>query len=230
MIGGRFAGDLMGFNNDQARRLVFDIETAPIEDAAAYLEQPEVPANYKDPVKIAGYIAGKFREKLERCSLDIDLCRVVAIGCQLEGDEHVDANVTNEIAESDLLTLFWLVAQGRHLVGFNCLGFDLPVLLRRSQYLGVPIPLIQIDKYRHPEVTDLQQVLSFNGAIKYRSLDFYARRFGLAVEPDVLTGPEIPQAVKDGRWADIRAHVAADVKRTAGLAMKLGLLREPVCL
>jgi hypothetical protein len=36
---------------------------------------------------------------------------------------------------------------------------------------------------------------------------------------------EVAQAVADGRWDAIRAHVTADVQRTARLAEKLGLLK-----
>jgi hypothetical protein len=211
----------MGLNNENARRLVFDIETAPIADAAEFLEPAEAPANYKDPAKIAAYIDEKNAENLGRCALDIDLCRVVAIGLRAE-DGDASAVLTPTVDEErSALALFWHDASTAHLVGFNCLAFDLPVLMRRSQYLGIAIPSIAIDKYRHPSVTDLQMVLSFNGAVKLRGLSFYAKRFGIPCE-DTLTGAEIPAAVVESRWDDVRAHVMADVQKTAALAQRLG--------
>lgn len=213
----------MGLNNEGAARLVFDIETAPLPDAAEYLEPAEAPANYKDPVKIAAAIAEKNAENLARCGLDVDLCRVVAIGFWIEGSVIQTMTIEQFHGnEALMLKSFWVLAADRHLVGFNCLAFDLPVLMRRSLYLGVDDPYIQIDKFKHPQVTDLMKVLDYNGAIKSRGLSFYAKRFGIASDPDVLTGADIAQAVVDSRWADIEAHVKADVQKTAQIAAKLG--------
>lgn len=215
----------MGLNSEGSARLVFDIETTPLFEAIDYLEPAEAPANYKDPAKIAAYIADKDAENLEKCGLDVDLCRVVAIGWQEELGEGLARTMTIEQFsgnEALMLKSFWILAADKHLVGFNCIAFDLPVLLRRSQYLGVQTPSVQIDKYRHPQVTDLAMVLSFNGLIRMRSLSFYAKRFGVDV-PDVLTGADIANAVAEGNWAGIEAHVRADVQKTAALASKVGL-------
>src|SRR3990167_8029814 len=214
----------MGYDNENARRVVFDIETAPLPDAGDYLEPAEAPANYKDPAKIAAAIAEKNAENLSKCGLDVDLCRIVAIGWQSEGGAG-SFMVQEAQWEQDALRWFWTEVGDKHLIGFNCLGFDLPVLLRRSLYLGVPAPAIQIDKFKHPQVTDLMQVLSFNGAIKFRGLSFYAKRFGLDV-PDTLTGADIAQAVAEGRWDAVESHVRADVQKTALLASRLGVFHQ----
>lgn len=212
----------MGYNNQDAARLIFDIETAPLAEAAEYIEPAEAPANYKDPVKIAEYIASKTAEQIDKCGLDVDLCRVVALGFWIEGTEEPLALTLEQSSEADLLRTFWtMVATGHHLVGFNCLGFDLPVLLRRSLYLGITTPNVQIDRYKHPTVTDLMQLLSFNGTLKLRGLAFYAKRFGFNVV-DELTGADVGRAVMEGRWEDVEAHVKADVRKTAMLAEKLG--------
>jgi len=218
----------MGYNNEGAARLVFDIETAPLEDAASYLsdEPIEAPANYKDPAKIQAYIDGKRAEQLERCSLDVDLCRVVAIGMQLEGYQPVATLAQTGADEGDVLEWFWKAAVDLQpaLVGFNCLGFDLPVLLRRSLYLGVPAPVIQIDRFKHPRVTDLMDELSYQGKFKARGLAFYCKRFGISV-PDDTTGAQIGALVAAGEWGRVKGHVLADVQRTALLAARLGHFR-----
>lgn len=218
----------MGYNDENAARLVFDIETAPLTEAADYLEPAEAPANYKDPVKIAAAIAEKNAENLSRCGLDVDLCRVVAIGWTKEGSESVIASTVETDFDGDeaaMLEGFWNIAEDKHLVGFNCLQFDLPVLLRRSLYLGVVTPFLQIDKFKHPQVTDLMQLLSYNGAIRARGLSFYAKRLGFDV-PDTLTGADIAQAVAEGRWSDVAAHVRADVQKTALLAARVGCFHQ----
>ncbi len=217
----------MGMNDENAARLVFDVETAPLDGAAEYLEPADAPANYKDPIKIAEYIAKANADQLDKCSLDVDLCRVVAIAVQTENDPFPVADVVRggEVDERSLIAAFWVRAAHLHLVGYNCLGFDLPVLLRRSLYLGIPAPHIQIDRFKHPRVTDLMDELSFNGKLKFRGLAFYCKRFGIDI-PDGLTGADIAAAVKAERWAEIEAHVIADVRKTAVLASKLGYFHQ----
>lgn len=216
----------MGFNDENAARLIFDIETMPLTEASDYLEAAEAPSNYKDEAKIKAFIAEKNAENLAKCGLDVDLCRVVAIGYQIEDEpsQAVLAVGGDGWSEEGLLRAFWAIASAKHLIGFNCLSFDLPVLLRRSLYLGVIAPRIAIDRFKHPQVTDLLQVLSYNGTIKMRGLAFYAKRFGFNM-PDTMTGADVAQAVAEQRWTDIEAHVLADVKKTALLAERLGCFR-----
>lgn len=212
----------MGLNNENARRVVFDIETAPLPEAADFLEPAEAPGNYKDQEKIAAYIAAENAKQLDRCALDLDLCRVVSVGLIREGVGDVQIAYADTDSEPEILHWFWSFAWEPHLVGFNCVAFDLPVLLRRSLYLGVKVPDISLDRYRHPRVSDLQQILSYNGALKLRGLSFYAKRFGLGHE-DEITGADIAQCVAKGDWASVRSHVTKDVRKTALLANKLGL-------
>lgn len=213
----------MGLNNEHSRRIVFDLETAPIDGAATYLEPVSAPSNYKDEAKIAAYIAEATAAAADKCSLDPDLCRIVALGWQVEGDESPTVRTCeHEDEERDTINEFWSWADNRHLVGFNCLAFDLPVLLRRGLYLDALRPGIQIDKYKHPQVTDLQMVLSFNGTIKLHGLAFYCKRFGIDV-PDTITGADIGHAVKDGRWSEVRGHCHADILKTAAVAARVGL-------
>lgn len=204
------------------RRLVFDCETAPLSDAAKYLEDPEPPANYSKPETIAKWIAEKRAEQLERCSLDPDLCRVVAIGWQRECDK-LPVSLCGT-AESENIRAFWNHAEDCHLIGYNCLGFDLPVLMRRSLYLGIKVPDIAIDRFKHPQVTDLMQLLSFSGALKFRGLNFYCKRFGIEV-PDEIDGSQIAAAVAAGEWSKVERHVTSDVEKTARLATRMGLFQ-----
>lgn len=215
----------MGYNSEGAGyQFVFDIETVSIGGAAEFIEPVSAPSNYKDPAKIADYIAEKTAEQVGKCALDPDLCRVVAIGWTPPTEPWVDL-ATDEDDERRLISSFWAV-YGNHypctLIGFNSLGFDLPVLLRRSQYLGVPYPTINLDRYRTPHM-DLMQKLSFNGAIRAHSLSFYCKRFGIEV-PDETSGKDIAALVQAGNWEGVRRHCAADVAKTAVLAERLGIL------
>lgn len=248
----------MGLQNIDAMRYVIDLETTPLVDAESYLD-PVVPIaepdlslvtaakNLTDPVKVAADIekrkqaameayydqvqqqALKRRETLERCALDVDLCRIVAIGYMREDADTPTVMVPRTAdEEAACLGLFWKELDNRVTVGYNQVGFDLPILLRRSLYLGVTAPALNLDKYRTPHI-DLQQRLSFNGTKPYRSLSWYCRRLGLDVPCDETSGKDIGQLVSEGQWEAVAAHCRADVLKTRALAERLGVLRyQPV--
>lgn len=227
----------MGLNNEGAIDaltgrpwMAFDIETCPMPDCAQYLTDPiEAPSNYKDPLKIAAYVAEKRQKQIADAALDLDLCEIVAIGGGFHDTGWVQSRKTS--TEADMLRGFWRFAAttltaGGALVGFNCLSFDLPILLRRSLYLGIPTPRISVDKYRHEGVIDVAAVLTFDGRMTWRSLGFYAKRFGVPHD-DSITGEQIPQLVAEAQWDAIEAHVRADVETTAALASRIGLVYQP---
>jgi len=213
------------------RYLIVDCETAPITDAATYLTEPvEAPSNYKDPEKIAAYIEAEKQKQLAKAALDIDLARIVCLGWQFGQNVHTLA-LKDEAAEAAALKDFWEVFFFEHgrlndnptLIGFNILGFDAPLLLRRSLYLGVKAPKLQLDRYKHPEVIDLMTLLNMDGRLKAHSLRFYANRFGIPVN-DENTGADIGALVAAGDWAAVEKHCAADVQTTYALAKRMGVL------
>ena len=215
----------MGYDHEHAARIIIDLETAPIADAADYIAPSEAPVNYKDEDKIAEYIAHARQAKLDKAALDPDLCRIVALGVWAENDQPCVRIAQGESAEKLLLLTFWRVLGAAHFIGKNCLAFDLPVLLRRSLYLGVEAPAIQLDRFKHPQVTDLQAILSMNNPAWWHTLNFNCRRLGLDVPEDATTGADIPALVAGGEWDAVRAHCLADVIRTGKLAARLGLFK-----
>jgi hypothetical protein len=209
--------------------LIIDIECVGIDTASDYLEPIEAPSNYKDEAKKAEYIATATAKAIDRCALDPDLARIVALGSgEVEGPDSVILcrDEETEAAALDALGKRITNAAGvvRPIVSFNGFGYDLPVLMRRAQYLGVNFPMLNVDKYRSPHI-DLMQRLSFNGAIKPHSLRFYASRFGMAIN-DPHTGAEIAELVKKGDWRAVEEHCLADLAQTRFLAQKLRLI-EP---
>lgn len=212
--------------------VVLDIETVALPQAAEYLDPVEAPANYKDPAKIAAYCAEKQQDQIDKAALDPDLCRLVCLGWWREGENEPQTYVipTDE-HERKALSLLWrfvsLDTRGTHamIVGYNTLGFDLPILMRRSLYLKVQAPALNLDRYRTPHV-DLMQRLSHNGLLRTRSLNFYCRRFGLNVPSDPVKGTDIAALVEADDWLAIEAHCASDVRKTAMLAERMGLIRQ----
>lgn len=218
----------MGLNNIDALKYVIDIETFPLDNCGEFLDLSEIaaPANYKDEAKIAAYIAEKKAEIIAKAALDLDLCRVVAIGWLREDKIEPRVWVCDvPDAEAQALRNFWDELDNRITIGYNQVGFDLPILLRRSLYLGVHAPALNLDKYRSPHI-DLQQRLSLNGTKPYRSLNWYCKRFGLDVPCDTNTGKDIAQLVTEGKWDDVAAHCRADVLKTKALAERMGMLKR----
>lgn len=219
----------MSFNDQFARALVLDLETVAIDAAADYLEPVEAPSNYVNQPAIDAYVRKATTKALERCSLDPDLCRIVCLGWLLDGETNPQLVIAeNEDQEVTALEQFWEAASlsgggVRRLASFYGLTFDLPVLVRRSQYLNVSFPQISTDKYRTSHL-DLHARLTFNGVTKTHSLDFFAKRFALDVPLDMVDGSEIGGLVAEGRWAEVRRHCELDVLKTAALARRLGYL------
>ena len=62
--------------------IIVDIETIAHPRAPEWQEPIEAPANYKDPDKIAEYIATKSAEQDKKNATNPWLCKIIAIGIQ----------------------------------------------------------------------------------------------------------------------------------------------------
>jgi hypothetical protein len=228
--------------------LVLDLETAPLPEAADFIEEqpyPEMPAldkRFTDPVKVeadrvaktaqhAGLIAKWIQERkdaLNACALNCDLGQITAVG--YDAGQGVVVHAQDSMTEAEIVRLVGSqIGPATLCCGFN-LRFDLAFLMRRALYLGVPFPAIGLGKYR-ATFCDLQDVLTFEGYLgnKGRSLAFYKRRFKLDVPDDPTGGGEaMPALFAAGDWAAIRTHCELDVQTTMALAKRLGVIKPPV--
>lgn len=126
-------------------KLIFwDIETGPRPEVELHQVMPEfaAPSNYKDPIKIAEVITEKKNEWLGKAALCATTGTVLAIGSRKDGVNTIFGSGDEKI---DLRAWWALVEQsareGAVMVGFNIARFDVPFLVRRSWYLGVPVPV-----------------------------------------------------------------------------------------
>jgi hypothetical protein len=213
----------MGYQNENSTisRLVFDFETVSIQGAAQYLPDPEPPGNYKNPEAIAKWVEQARADQLDKAALDIDLARIVALGLWHDGmDEPAVLVCKGEDEERYALGQLWdlvRIEPRPRLIGYNLCHFDLPLALRRSLYLGIDAPQIETSKYRHPDVDDLELILSFNGDQKMRGLQFYRKRFGLDVPADESTGADVARLYAEGKFDEIAEHCRCDVLTTKAL-------------
>lgn len=212
-------------------KIIVDLETAALDNVAALIEPvTRAPKTYKKPEAIADYIAEANRKQIEDAALNPFTNRIIALGWCHETDDVEYVELANcESRERALITEFRdrIMDEQRYvtpLVTFNGLRFDLPVLMVRALLLGVDFPELSLDRYRSPHL-DLSNKLSFNGALDYRSLKWYARRLGLNVD-DAFSGAETAQLLEDQNWDAIRSHCASDVRLTRQIGERLGLLRR----
>jgi hypothetical protein len=212
--------------------IVLDIATAPLSNAADYLDASTIkaPSNWKDETKIAEYVAGKFQGLVDDAALDPDLAQITGIA--LLSPEQADPAVIvtdGRITEADLLRHLQRALTVPTVVCWNGLAFDVPMILRRGRYLGIDLPHLSTDRYKSP-VLDLSEVLSDRSPQRRRSLGFYAKRLGWTDLTKTLSGAEEAQVLTSGRWDDLCVSLRHDVVTTARLAHWLGYLDLPETL
>ena len=172
--------------------LLTDIETAPKEEKVKSLysfNPDEVKVgNIKDPEKIKAKIEAEeakfWAEKLEKAALNPMTAEIVAIGYQ----DKDGAIIGEGIPEANLLGEFWrqfekveyATGANTRIVGWNLLGFDIPMMVQRSRIIGVDVPsTVMNGRYWHNCLIDLMQVWVCYCHGKYESLERVAKALGV---------------------------------------------------
>lgn len=115
------------------------------------------------------------------------------------------------------------------LVTFNGRGFDMPVIATRCLRYGISLPHYYRTKdvrYRFsPEGhLDLMDYLADFGAAKPSRLDIIAKLCGMPGKVGV-DGKDVGPMVHAGRLAEVRDYCLCDVVQTAGVFLRIQLLR-----
>lgn len=222
------------------RYLILDLETLPISNAAEYLPLDEIEPDgrLKDPEKIKADVAAKQQVLIDKAALDLDLARICVFGYASDRKEpQVFTARTEELEAQQLGFLAEDIDQaaGRdilQIITFNGHAYDLPLLMRRARYLGVPFPRINLDRYKSQHIDLYEELRLKRNDIKAHSLRWYMRRLGMAdlLEADPLKdgGADVGQAAKEERWDDIAAHALVDIKGTLRLAQWMGIVPASV--
>jgi predicted PolB exonuclease-like 3'-5' exonuclease len=151
--------------------------------------------------------------------------RVVCIGCMLF-DGYVPRRIGTKVGdERDILrTLVPYIHSGPVLVTFNGRGFDVPVICARALKYGIPMATwygSRNTRYRYsPDAhLDLMDFMCDYGAGRYPSLDAMARLVGLPGKQG--SGAQVQHM----DLADVERYCLSDVAQTAGLFLRVQLLR-----
>ncbi len=122
--------------------------------------------------------------------------------------------------EKEILDKFWTVIKGsKQFITFNGRGFDCPFILIRSAVHKIK-PRRDLMPNRYSDIhIDLLDQLTFYGAVRRRfSLDMWCRAFGIkSPKEDGITGYEIKDLFKSGRYLDIARYCVGDLRATCEL-------------
>ena len=175
-------------------------------------------------------------EAVQRLSLYPTTAQIIAIGMLnpdtnhgkviFQSEERIDTFSEEEqvqfvsCSEEEILRQFWNdVTRYDQFVTFNGRGFDCPFLLLRSAILRIK-PSRNLMPYRYePSIhCDLLDQLTFYGATRKFSLDFYCKSFGIeSPKSHGITGLDLGRLFGEKRFRDIADYCLGDVRATAEL-------------
>lgn len=226
--------------------LVFDIETVANPAMVPFVPPPDevlpkqAPRNYKKEAAIQGWMTKEtakrradYEKRLTNMPLDVDYAMVDAIGYRVVvGRDSFLAGVllrsegTTTLpgtTEADILRVFWkLASSASRLAGYNVIGFDLPIIVRRSWILDIKMASFRPRRYSSEEVIDAMQLLYNWGngpGPRARSLKVVCEMYGIENPLPDLEGSQYAELPPDKR----REYCGNDVRMTWELLQKMHL-------
>ncbi len=122
--------------------------------------------------------------------------------------------------EKEILKKFWdVIRDYKQIITFNGRGFDCPFILVRSAVHKIkPKKELMPNRYSDAHI-DLLDQLTFFGASRRRfSLDMWCRTFGIkSPKEGGVTGYEVKDLFKAGKYYDIAKYCVGDLKATGEL-------------
>lgn len=122
--------------------------------------------------------------------------------------------------EKEILEKFWDIIKGYdQFITFNGRGFDCPFILIRSAVHKIkPSKDLMPNRYNETHI-DLLDQLTFYGASRRRfSLDMWCKTFGIkSPKEDGITGYDIKELFKAGRYLEIAKYCVGDLRATREL-------------
>jgi hypothetical protein len=122
--------------------------------------------------------------------------------------------------EREILEKFWdVIKDYNQFITFNGRGFDCPfILIRSAIHMIKPKKDLMPNRYNDMHI-DLLDQLTFYGASRRRfSLDMWCRAFGIRSPKECgITGYEVKDLFKAGRYIDIARYCVGDIRATKEL-------------
>lgn len=122
--------------------------------------------------------------------------------------------------EQEILQKFWATIKTcSQFITFNGRGFDCPfIMIRSAMHKIKPLRDLMPNRYGDAHI-DLFDQLTFFGASRRKfSLDMWCRAFGIkSPKEEGITGYEVKDLYKSGKYLEIARYCAGDIKATAEL-------------
>ncbi|MFA5059868.1 MAG: ribonuclease H-like domain-containing protein [Candidatus Omnitrophota bacterium] len=123
--------------------------------------------------------------------------------------------------EQDILNNFWVqIRKYTHFITFNGRVFDCPFVMLRSAINGIRAGKnLMPYRYSHTEHIDLSDQLTFYDAMRRKfSLHMWCQAFGVkSPKEEGITGLQVKDLFKEGRYHDIARYCFRDVQATKEL-------------
>ncbi|PSL23447.1 ribonuclease H [Dyadobacter jiangsuensis] len=214
------------------KTVYLDIETIPAQDPSIVdhiKEGVKAPSNYKDPEKIEAYIAEALEGEVLKTSFDGAYGHVVSISVAIDDNDPVNFHAETVDKEVEILSQFYsyLEENGKingytgstTFVGHNIVGFDLPMLKKRSMILGIkPYGTIPFDG--RPWDKNPYDTMTQWDVKNYCSLDKLLKAFGLGEKGEV-DGSMVYQMWQDGKHLEIGKYCSEDVTKVRMLHKRM---------
>jgi 3'-5' exonuclease len=206
--------------------LVLDLESGPMPAGDLRVPEFEAARNLRDPEKIKASIAEKEASWLEDAALDARSGQILLIGMLSN-----DLLTILEGTEKTMLEQVWVCinecGEDVPVVGHNIIGFDLPMMVRRSWRHGVRVPRWVVDdlsKYKAPGwCFDTMLAWSFGNKQERISLDDFAQHLGLPSK-DARFGKDYARNFAKNFAADpeqAKAYLANDLALARDVYLKV---------
>lgn len=170
-----------------------------------------------------------FQDRIKLLSTTPEFCAIASIGWAVGGgavQTMVVGDIDHEegdgsiVTETRLLERFWeLAANARPLVGFYCLGFDLPVILIRSALLDVKPSRVFEQRPWGGEIVDLhaireQRQSAIGGEKASAKLKDVAKWLGITVPTGDQNGSSVYGHMQAKEFDKVHAYNGSDVHIT----------------
>jgi DNA polymerase elongation subunit (family B) len=213
-------------------KVILDIETVGVDWDALEKDTQDYLLKYADTEQ-------KVEETKRRLGLWAPLSKVVIIGLlnpvtnramilsenspdKIPADgQHGDVYVSHFVGdEAAILKKFWeLIPRYTQYITFNGKGFDCPFLMLRSLIQGItPSRNLDTKRFSISPHCDLLEVLTFFGAARKFTLQFWCQTLGIAnPKAQFGDGSQVQEAYKAGKMKELIDYNLADLMATAQL-------------
>lgn len=132
-----------------------------------------------------------------------------------------DEGITYETGtEAEIIGRFWdTIKTCKQFVTFNGRGFDCPfIMVRSAVHRTKPLRDLMPNRYGDQHIDLFDQLTCFGATRRKFSLDMWCRTFGIrSPKEDGITGYDVKDLYRSGKYADIARYCAGDIKATAEL-------------